>query len=255
MVDNTEILIRIQRSLDELLRLAKVSMLEDGKYINFPHFDEDIRMCLPNAAHDFVQKRILMGNTFFELPLLKRVETMNVVGPESTVLDIGANIGNHSVYFGKVLKAGQVISVEPQNRVFPILSENLELNGLDASNARKMLIGPTDGFGEMKVFVQQNLGQTQFQPSDSGDVPMTTLDRLVSEASLPVTMVKIDVEGMEWDVLSGGMTTIADTRPVFWIEILKEDEENYERIETLFKEHRYRVSPMSPNDFLFIPFK
>lgn len=50
------------------------------------------------------------------------------LGENKIVVDIGANIGNHTVFFANVCKAKKVYSFEPQEKVFEILKKNVEIN-------------------------------------------------------------------------------------------------------------------------------
>ncbi len=61
--NNRDILIKISRQLEEVTRHLKLSQLSNG-ILTFPYSEDDIQIALPQAHHDYVQKRILILNTF-----------------------------------------------------------------------------------------------------------------------------------------------------------------------------------------------
>jgi hypothetical protein len=64
------------------------------------------------------------------------------------------------------------------------------------------------------------LGATHFVPDPDGNIPLTTLDELISG---PVDFLKLDVEGMEMAALAGAAQLIAAQRPVLYVEVVDEN--------------------------------
>ena len=89
------------RLMDDQVHLQKVSLLEAGHMLRFngPK-GRRISLSLPDAQDDYVQRVILRTRSFYEVRLLATVEAMGIVGKDSVVCDVGANIGNHTIYFG-----------------------------------------------------------------------------------------------------------------------------------------------------------
>ena len=125
----------VVKLLQQILHMQRVSNLSDEQVFRFNVNGETIHMALPNAQLDFKQRVTLQTGHFFEASLLSQVAKMALIGQNTVLCDIGANIGNHSVYFGHILGAQTVISCEPQPHVYKTLQRNLKLNGL----ATKML--------------------------------------------------------------------------------------------------------------------
>lgn len=138
---------------------------------------------------------------------------------ESVVLDIGANFGAHTFAFADVARFGVVLAIEPQRALFNMLSGSIELTGSANVRAKHCACGRTPG----QVFIPPinyagvgNFGGLELGATTEGDpVARVAID---SWALKHVDFIKIDVEGMELDVLEGARDTIARCRPVLAVE-------------------------------------
>jgi FkbM family methyltransferase len=142
--------------------------------------------------------------------------------PGDTVLDVGANVGTVALALARAVgPAGRVVAFEPQRLVFQALCATLTMNGLTHVEARRQAVGRVSGAIRIPVVdptVEQNLGSVRIEagPDGVGDlVPLVTIDELALPAC---ALVKIDVEGMDYDVLLGAKETIARARPVLYFE-------------------------------------
>ena len=119
------------RLMDEQVHLQRVALLEAGHTLRFngPGAAR-IAFSLPDAQDDYLQRVILRTRGFYEARLLAMVAALGLVGPQSVVCDIGAKIGNHTVYFAKVMGAAKVLAFEPQAHCHSTLTDNIALNGL-----------------------------------------------------------------------------------------------------------------------------
>src|ERR1043166_2158400 len=88
--------------------------------------DVQLELELPNGD-DHIQAWIRRTGELYEADLLRDI-LHRVVRP-GIVIDVGANIGNHTVFFGKVLRR-RVIALEPFSTVFEVLARNVAINGL-----------------------------------------------------------------------------------------------------------------------------
>lgn len=145
------------------------------------------------------------------------------VGLGSTVIDIGANIGTHTLAFSRqVGSSGRVISFEPQKAVFGVLQRNIDRNGL--LNVTPHQAGVGRSIGKMKVpeldyNSHVNVGAVSLLDNQE-DIPGDVV-KIVSIDSLRLSgchLVKIDAEGMEAAVLGGMVGAIAKFRPVLFVE-------------------------------------
>jgi FkbM family methyltransferase len=142
------------------------------------------------------------------------------LGPGATVVEVGANIGTHTVQLAKLVgPQGTVLAFEPQRIIFSLLCANLMLNEQFHVQPIRAAVGDTHGSMPVPVLdphAAQNFGGVSLGPSGAGDtVPLVMLD----DYTLPsLRLLKIDVEGMEIRVLKGARRTIAAHRPLLYVE-------------------------------------
>ena len=135
------------------------------------------------------------------------------------MLDVGANIGNHAIYLSERFK--QVHCFEPAPMAADRLEENVRLNGLANIRVHRVGLGACDGILPF-CETPHDLGLARFVDPDSGSdtqLPIMTGDRWVAENRLQsVDFIKIDVEGLELEVLKGLSQTIAKFSPLIAFE-------------------------------------
>ncbi|MFI5380091.1 MAG: FkbM family methyltransferase [Tepidisphaerales bacterium] len=143
-----------------------------------------------------------------------------LVRPGWTILEIGANMGAHTVLLARATgPQGIVHAFEPQRVVFQILCANVALNALNNVYAHPVAVGREAGsilVPRLDSAVVQNFGGLSLGGYPEGDrVPLITIDSLQLSAC---HMIKIDVEGMEGEVIAGAEETIRRYRPVLYLE-------------------------------------
>ena len=241
------------RLMDDQVHLQKVALLEDGHILRFNGPGaRRIAMSLPDAQDDYVQRVILRNRAFYEAKLLGIVEQMGIVGPQSVVADVGANIGNHTVYFGRIMGAAKVLSFEPQFHCHDTLCTNIALNGLEKTAlAFNCLIGAETGNGALAKFNARNLGGTSFAADSDGDIPLFALDDAIDPADLDgLDLIKIDVEGMQMEVLGGAEGILSERRPALWIELLARDAA-FDVASSYLERFGYKPTQIGLNDVIF----
>ena len=142
------------------------------------------------------------------------------IRPGDVVIDVGANIGTHTLYFARATHPnGVVIAFEPQRIVFQTLCANMAINSV--TNAYCYQQGLSDQPGLMHMppidyFTSNNFGGAPLVMFAGGEqVEVNRLDRF----NLPhCKLIKIDVEGMELQVLKGASGLIEKHRPVLYVE-------------------------------------
>lgn len=237
---------RIDRTLVSLNQtMAFISMGPD-QIKRFSHENHQIAFHLPDAMTDSIQKYIMQRHTFWEDRLLQAVRP-HLTGCRN-VLDIGANIGNHTVYFSKVTGVEKLTCFEPNPHVFNVLSRNIELNGLTGVIPVNAAVGAQEGAAKL-VNSNVNLGKNAYAEVEGGDLKLVSAEAYADE---PIDFMKIDVEGQHMAVLEGCAPVMRRDRPKLWIELRKnhgEFEPANAFIESL--DLGYRAQAISPNDFLF----
>lgn len=140
--------------------------------------------------------------------------------PGQVIVEVGANVGAHTVFLAQQVGiTGRVLAYEPQRLVFQTLCANLALNNIANVLAFQQAVGAAQG--EIVVPLldwrrEQNFGGLALGQYQEGErVPMITIDSLNLQRC---DLIKVDVEGMEMDVLRGATSTIARTRPFLYVE-------------------------------------
>ncbi len=156
------------------------------------------------------------------------------VNQASVVIDIGAHIGTFSIPIARMV--GTVISFEPSAEAFLLLSRNAAENSVAPELVCKAL-GSRKGTCTLLTRNESNAGANTLVAG--GDIVVTTLDDEVGRADF----IKIDVEGMELDVLRGGMRLIERARPTVLFEVnlsqLRAHGASLRRLESFFAEREY----------------
>lgn len=145
-----------------------------------------------------------------------------MIGPGSTVIEVGANMGSHTVALARRCAPGLLYAFEPQHRVFQVLCANLALNEIANVRAFPEACGAQAGWASVP---QVDYGQ----PGNFGGVQVTAVDgpaggqavRVTAIDDLPLEacdLIKVDVEGWEAEVLRGAARTIARFRPILYVE-------------------------------------
>jgi len=124
------------------------------------------------------------------------------------IVDIGAAIGEFTVYAAQRAPAGEVYAYEPNPQSFALLQENIMLNKL--SNVQAFCVGVWDQHGTMQldlVNAEPLQGKTVFQQSDAAniaEIPVITFDQLVQDSvDFIIDLLKLDCEGAEYAILMG----------------------------------------------------
>ncbi len=151
-----------------------------------------------------------------------------VVRPGMTFIDIGANEGLYSLFAARrVGRRGRVISVEPSSRERAILDSNIARNRLRNVTVVPHALADKPGFAELQIAPKQHgghntLGQFIYEGETAvarEQVTVETLDDLGTRLGVArVDVMKIDVEGAELKLLSGGRRLLATCRPALLIE-------------------------------------
>lgn len=139
--------------------------------------------------------------------------------PGAVTFDVGANIGAHTLFFaGAVGPQGRVVAFEPQRQVFQTLCANVALNALPNVITFHAAAGAEQGVTQVPVpdyTNEGNFGGVSVGGGQGETVQVMTVDQIGLSA---LALIKIDVEGMELDVLKGAQATIAKHRPVLYVE-------------------------------------
>lgn len=140
---------------------------------------------------------------------------------QPVVLDIGANIGNHTLAFATV--ASRVHAFEPIPRIHALLRQNVEQNALPDVTLHAVALSDSDGEATIHMVTDGNYGASSFDQragvSEAVTVQRRRGDALLAELGVgKVDFIKIDVEAHEVYVLRGLMDTLQRQRPFITME-------------------------------------
>jgi len=140
--------------------------------------------------------------------------------PGDTVIDVGANVGIMSITFARrVGRTGRVVSLEPQRSLFQMLCANAVVNGL--TNIEAHWAGAGHGAGQMWIEpldpATRNYGGRRLRADHIVDAETTRVIALDSLSLSSCQLLKIDVEGMEEEVLAGA-SRVLDLNPIIYCE-------------------------------------
>lgn len=192
----------------------------EGRVLRFAYRTHEIRLLLPDGDHDEVQSSILRHRTFYEESILSLLDARYGLRG-GTVVDAGANVGNHSVYFTVVSGAARCLAFEPVPYLADTLERNLTLNNIGGVELRRGGLADRNGFLEITRFVPHNLGGTNFGPAEAG-IPCWKLDGFALERC---DLVKIDVEGAAPHVIVGALETLSTLHPPVVVELSRREYE------------------------------
>jgi FkbM family methyltransferase len=152
------------------------------------------------------------------------IEWIRSFAPGDVFWDIGANVGAYSIYAGVARKA-RVYAFEPAFHNFYLLNRNILLNGLHDARAFNLAFADAEKMDRifMKTAIDGdagvNLGQStdcnreRFEPAYAQPILAYTIDSFIERfgADCP-NHVKLDVDGLEPEIIAGASRTLADPR-------------------------------------------
>ncbi len=178
--------------------------------------------------------------------------------PGHIALDIGANIGCHTlVMASSVGEKGRVLAFEPNPKMLTRLRANVRLNGFEQVDLFATALGNQSGSGSIFIpaDTEHNQGVASMHRcnlasgSQEVSIAVQSLDDVVREKRLQrVDLIKMDVEGHEWEVLLGAKQTLERFRPILVFEFSHRQWRNAgfspEQVEELLSEFGYQLYVM-----------
>lgn len=190
----------------------------NDRVVGFNSAGKSISLTFP-SGQDHIAQMIRQTGTFYEAELLADARS-RLFFPEFAV-DVGAHVGNHSIYFGQVLGL-RSLAFEPNPEAFRCLEANVMANGLENfCTTRNAAVGSQRGKTRVASGSMENTGMATVNLDPDGPIDMVVLDdELRNEARIDI--IKVDVEGWELDVLRGAAQTLTRQRPILYVEIMRD---------------------------------
>lgn len=144
---------------------------------------------------------------------------------EMVFLDIGANLGEYTLFAAKRTSKGKVLAFEPLPRMYSQLQENVDLNQFRNVVISKYGLAETTGVLPIHEIENVHEGLSTFYPGDRKikekiEVPLKSFDQELKTFGVNrIDFMKLDIEGGELGALRGARNAISRFRPVVMVEI------------------------------------
>lgn len=175
----------------------------------------------------------------------------------SVFWDVGANDGTHSYLFAS--QGFKCASFEPQPSCIGYIQKVIEANNFDNIEVVQTALGNQDG-GSIDFYTSESSWYSsinkesveRFEEAIQIKVPITKIESYWHKSKSDPDLIKIDVEGFEWEVIEGGAELFQGVKPVILIEI-DMSTGNFEKIFNFFEPLGYKMYRMikdKPSDFI-----
>lgn len=169
----------------------------------------------------------MLRNRWYEQEMLDYIRRLGISG---NYLDVGANIGNHSVYFAVNTAAERVFAFEPTRGARRTLNKFVELNDL-WTRISVIPYACSDENGETRVV------ETITSDKEAVTYPCRKIDDIID---VPVSLIKMDIEGAEPFALRGAVKILKAYKPLMFIEV--HDDAHMSEIQNIIKPLGYKLT-------------
>jgi FkbM family methyltransferase len=208
----------------ERLRAARFDRIQDDSVLRWSD-----GLVFPLRPGDQMSREVYVSGTYEPnmLCVLRKLAQ-----PGDTFIDVGGNAGLVSLAAACWIgREGRVHVFEPSTREYRRLLDTIARNRLDRVSAHPVALGTRHGTGALNVASGPHTGLNTFgshfpysgiSVETTEQVDVRTLDEVVEQEAIGrIAAIKIDVEGMELDVLRGAQAVLARDRPALVIEVLE----------------------------------
>lgn len=238
-----------------MTKTKKIKKLENNgvwKNIKFPKSNK--LMWVPknkDSLKSAVVRAHLKGNAWE-----KRIaEILNTYTKKNTnAVDIGGFIGTHTYTLSDAVGNGKVYTFEPQPWAYKCIRKTLSKNKI--KNVKLTNKGISDKKGIINFCSDYTGGSSMCKERKKNykwlerySIKIINLDSLNLKN---ISIMKIDVEGHEIEVLKGAKKTIMSNRPVIVIEIWN-NKKRFKSFKEIMDSYKYNISPITKTDYLCIP--
>ena len=188
-----------------------------------------------------------------------------ILEPKDIVIEVGSNIGTHTLALSKIVNKGRVFAFEPQNVVFQNLCANISINSITncfcVNSALSEIKGEELYFPNYDFTKENNYGAMSFLKTSKSDYTIQanvdSLDDRFSDLNT-LKLLKTDTEGMEVNIIKGGVDLIKRTKPILYLEnhvwFIEKSKELIELLWSLDYRLFWHVTPYyNKNNFLKNP--
>lgn len=186
---------------------------------------DNIKYKIKGIKDEHIFKQIF-NNCFYEIKLLNYIKKLKI---EGIYIDIGANIGNHSLFFANHCNSKKVISFEPEEECYNLLKYNIKENSKKEVLIYNLGVWDVEREFFLKKFPNyKNMGLSKIVGNESGDtykIQTIKLDEFIGIVD-KIGLIKIDVEGGELKILKGSVEIIKKFHPLIICEAAEEQDKS-----------------------------
>jgi FkbM family methyltransferase len=195
----------------------------------------------------------VMGwHVYFGFKDVTRVKLYSLIGKSNTIFDVGANIGETTLNFAKIIgETGTVHSFEPDPINHTFIERNINLNNFKNILLFPLGFGDVEGTFKIHTFNERNKGMNRIiidtdNTKSYREIKITTIDSYVKDKNIQkIDLIKIDVEGFEFNVLRGATKTLTEFNPILFIELdnenLRDQKSNSKELITFLENKGYNI--------------
>ncbi len=149
-----------------------------------------------------------------------------IIQPEWNIIDIGANYGWYALQMAAQFPKNNIYSFEPIPHTFEQLNKNISLNNYRNIQTNNIGLSESSGTFDFYFNPQLSVNASLANVSGSEDIQkivctVSTLDTEIEKLNIIPHFIKIDIEGAELLALKGGIETIEEHKPAFFLEMLR----------------------------------
>lgn len=192
---------------------------------------------------------------------IKLLEKFKGDRTDITILDVGSNFGYLSlVWASSVAKNGRVVAFEPNSKVADSLIKSINRNGLQEKlQVENIALGRVEG--EVTIYEFNTTSNVllveDLIETNRNKISMSTIDDYVKQNNFEsIDLLKIDVDGIELDILKGASKIIKRDRPIIIVEVNADEEifdflkeHNYLLLDMQLEEPTKKIANLPPNVF------
>ena len=165
------------------------------------------------------------------------------------VIDAGAANGDTPAIFSREYAFRNIYAFEPEKNNYIKLLENIKRFCL------KNVIPVNKGVGDKnrKLKITNEEGQSHISVHGNQDVEIVTIDEFVEKNNITVALIKMDIEGFEYNAVKGAEKTIKDQKPILLISIYHCGKDFFE-IKPLLERwggYKFMIKKLNPHHFFF----
>src|SRR5690554_3104652 len=189
------------------------------------HDLEPVRLDLLVGASSAVQRQVRrVGIGGYETPTMATLLAVAAQQRAPVFFDVGANVGLYAAMVARLLTASTVVAFEPTPSTAAIARQIVAANGLDV-RVEAVALGADEGTADLYLSAKSDASNSLVEgfkrSTGMVTVPVRRLDGYVEASRLVPTLLKVDTETFEPQVIAGAVETLRRHRPTMVVEVLK----------------------------------